>query len=174
MQLYSLETSRKKRLHVVREEVRRKKKVNGKWESTCVVVPHTKTNSDRFVTLLPPALDVLKRLKEKHPNYKSSNYLFTRDGERLRERQLAYVLEKFSEQKGKRTKSTHKMRKTYASRLVACGVPIEHVRQELGHRYMSSTYEYIFNPFTTDETYDLMTQAFSKTPVLNCTQSSEH
>ena len=165
---------KKKRLHVVREEVRRKTKVNGKWESTCVVVPHTKTNSDRFVTLLPPALDVLRRLKEKHPNHKPSDYLFTRAGERLRERQLAYVLEKFSERKGKRTKSTHKMRKTYASRLVACGVPIEHVRKELGHRYMSSTYEYIFNPFTTDETYDLMTQAFSKTPVLNCTQSSEH
>lgn len=163
-----------KRLHIVREETRRKTKVNGKWESTCVVVPHTKTDYDRFVTLLPQAFDVLRRLWEKHPRHKPSDYLFTRDGERLRERQLAYVLEKFSERKGKRTKSTHKMRKTYASRLVACGVPIEHVRQELGHRYLSSTYDYIFNPFTSDETYELMTKAFDKNPVLNCTQSSEH
>lgn len=163
-----------KKLHIVREETRRKTKVNGKWESTCVVVPHTKTDYDRFVTLLPQAFDVLRRLWEKHPRHKPSDYLFTRDGERLRERQLAYVLEKFSERKGKRTKSTHKMRKTYASRLVACGVPIEHVRQELGHRYLSSTYDYIFNPFTSDETYELMTKAFSKNPVLNCTQSSEH
>lgn len=161
------------RIHVISEEVQDKTKVNGKWEATCTVVPHTKSNRDRFVTLIPPALDIIERLMQKYPEHKSTDFLFVRDGERLRERQLAYVLEKYSERKSKPTKSTHKMRKTYASRLVACGVPIEHVRQELGHRYLSSTYDYIFNPFTKDETYKLMAQAFDKNPVLNCTQSSE-
>lgn len=149
-----------KKLHIVREEVRRKTKVNGKWISACVVVPHTKTNTDRFVTLLPKALDVIKRLQEKHPDHKDTDFLFTRNGERLRERQLAYVLEKYSERKGKATKSTHKMRKTYASRLNASGVPLEHIRVELGHRYLTSTMDYIYNPLTNDETYDLMAQAF--------------
>lgn len=149
-----------KKLHIIREEVRRKTKVNGKWISTCVVVPHTKTNTDRFVTLLPKALDLIKRLREKHPDHKDTDFLFTRNGERLRERQLAYVLEKYSERKGKATKSTHKMRKTYASRLNASGVPLEHIRVELGHRYLTSTMDYIYNPLTNDETYDLMAQAF--------------
>lgn len=149
-----------KKLHIIREEVRKKTKVNGKWLSTCVVVPHTKTNTDRFVTLLPKALDVIKRLREKHPDHKDTDFLFTRNGDRLRERQLAYVLEKYSERKGKATKSTHKMRKTYASRLNASGVPLEHIRVELGHRYLTSTMDYIYNPLTNDETYDLMAQAF--------------
>lgn len=149
-----------KKLHVVREEIRKKTKVNGSWISACIVAPHTKTNSDRFVTLLPKAIDIIKRLKDKHPDYKETDFLFTRSNERLRERQLAYVLEKYSERKGKRTKSTHKMRKTYASRLNASGVPIEHIRVELGHRYLTSTMDYIYNPLTDDETYNLMSQAF--------------
>lgn len=150
----------RKKLHIVREEVRRKTKVNDKWVSACVVVPHTKTNTDRFTTLLPKALEVIKRLQDKHPDHKDTDFLFTRNGERLRERQLAYVLEKYSERKGKATKSTHKMRKTYASRLNASGVPLEHIRVELGHRYLTSTMDYIYNPLTNDETYDLMAQAF--------------
>lgn len=148
------------KLHVLREEVRRKTKVNDKWISTCVVVPHTKTNTDRFVTLLPKALDIIRRLEEKHPDHKTTDFLFTRNGERLRERQLAYVLEKYSERKGKATKSTHKMRKTYASRLNAKGVPLEHIRVELGHQYLTSTMDYIYNPLTENETYNLMAQAF--------------
>lgn len=148
------------KLHVLREEVRRKTKVDDKWISACVVVPHTKTNTDRFVTLLPKALDIIRRLEEKHPDHKSTDFLFTRNGERLRERQLAYVLEKYSERKGKATKSTHKMRKTYASRLNAKGVPLEHIRVELGHRYLTSTMDYIYNPLTEKETYKLMAQAF--------------
>lgn len=148
------------KLHVLREEVRRKTKVNDKWISACVVAPHTKTNTDRFVTLLPKALDIIRRLEEKHPDHKSTDFLFTRNGERLRERQLAYVLEKYSERKGKATKSTHKMRKTYASRLNANGVPLEHIRVELGHRYLTSTMGYIYNPLTDEETYKLMAQAF--------------
>ena len=147
------------RLHVVREESQQKVKVNDKWISKSVVVPHTKVYRDRYISLVPKALNVIQRLKEKHPEHKATDYLFTRGGERLRERQLAYVLEKYAERNGKATKSTHKLRKTYASRLNANGVPIEHIRVELGHRYLTSTMDYIYNPLTDDETYKKMADA---------------
>ena len=149
-----------KKLHVINEEVGDKTKVNGKWEEKRIVVPHTKSNRDRFVTLLPKALDIIKRLNDKHPNHKDTDFLFTREGVRLEERQIAYVLERYAEIKGKVIKSTHKLRKTYASRLSARGVPLEHIRVELGHRYLTSTMDYIYNPLTDDETYNLMAQAF--------------
>ncbi|RKI86972.1 site-specific integrase [Parablautia intestinalis] len=68
-------------------------------------------------------------------------------------------LEKFAERQGVRTKSTHKMRKTYASNLNANGVPLDCIREMLGHSNLSTTLEYIYNPLTKKETYDLITKA---------------
>lgn len=82
-----------------------------------------------------------------------------RDGERITSRQIAYVLEKFAERQGVRTKSTHKMRKTYASNLNANGVPLDCIREMLGHSNHSTTLEYIYNPLTEKETYDLISKA---------------
>lgn len=134
------------KLHVIREEVRDKTKVDGVWVSERVVVPHTKTYTDRYITFSPAALKVIKRLEDKYPDHKPTDFLFRRNGERLTERQLAYVLEKFSERQGVRTKSTHKMRKTYASKIFHAGTSLDRVREELGHRYLSSTEGYIYNP----------------------------
>ena len=144
-------------LHIVREEIREKVKVNGKWKAKRIVVNHTKTNTDRYVTLLPKALEIINKIKENR-NYNNESFIFTRNGARLTERQLAYVLEKYSAHYGTQMKSTHKIRKTYASRLYASGVPLEHIRKELGHQNLTTTEKYIFNPFT-EETYELMAQA---------------
>ena len=81
-----------------------------------------------------------------------------RNGERITARQIAYVLEKFAERQGVRTKSTHKMRKTYASNLNANGVPLDCIREMLGHSDLSTTLEYIYNPLTEKETYDLISK----------------
>ncbi|MBP9997003.1 MAG: site-specific integrase, partial [Lachnospiraceae bacterium] len=58
-----------------------------------------------------------------------------------------------------KTKSSHKMRKTYASLLNANGVPIDAIREQLGHSNLSTTYGYIYNPLTEAETYDLIAGA---------------
>lgn len=134
-------------LHVVREEVRNQE--TNQYE----VVEHTKTNRDRFVILIPKAVSILEKIP------KEGKYIFMRDGERITSRQVAYVLEKFAERQGTRTKSTHKMRKTYASNLNASGVPLDCIREMLGHSSLSTTLEYIYNPLTEKETYDLITKA---------------
>ena len=134
-------------LHIVREEVRNQE--TNQYE----VVEHTKTNRDRFVILIPKAVSILEKIP------KQGKYIFMRDGERITSRQIAYVLEKFAERQGVRTKSTHKMRKTYASNLNANGVPLDCIREMLGHSNLSTTIEYIYNPLTEKETYDLISKA---------------
>ena len=69
-------------LHIVREEVRNQ--VTNQYE----VVEHTKTNRDRFVVLVPKAINILQKIGH------TGDYIFMRDGERLTSRQIAYVLEK--------------------------------------------------------------------------------
>lgn len=134
-------------LHIVREEV--KNQETNQYE----VVEHTKTNRDRFVVLVPKAISLLQKIP------KQDEYLFVRDGKRITSRQIAYVLEKYAERQGIATKSTHKMRKTYASNLNANGVPLDCIREMLGHSNLSTTLEYIYNPLTEKETYDLITNA---------------
>lgn len=108
-------------IHVVREEVR------NQVTNKCEVVEHTKTHTDRFV-ILP---DKAKRILEKIP--KENEFIFVRNGERIRARQISYVLEKYAERMGVSVKSTHKMRKTYASILNANQVPLDCIREMLGH-----------------------------------------
>lgn len=110
---------------------------------------HTKTNCDRFVVLVPKAISILEKIP------KQGSYIFMRDGARITARQVAYVLEKYAERQGTKTKSTHKMRKTYASNLNANGVPLDCIREMLGHNSLSTTLEYLYNPLTESETYNL-------------------
>lgn len=134
-------------VHVVREEVRDQE------TNRCFIEEHTKTNRDRYVALVPQARKILEKLPM------NGTYLFERNGERLNSRQIAYVLEKYAERQGVGTKSTHKIRKTYASMLNAYGVPIDAIREQLGHSELSTTLSYIYNPLTEDATYEMITKA---------------
>ena len=134
-------------LHIIREEIRNQEKC------TVDVVEHTKTHSDRFVLLIPKSITILKKIE------KQGEYIFMRDGQRLTSRQIAYVLEKYAERQGVHTKSTHKMRKTYASLLASSGVPLDAIRELLGHSDLQTTLGYIYNPLTDKETADLIAKA---------------
>lgn len=139
--------SEEKHLHIVREEVR------DQTTNVYEVVDHTKTNTDRFVILVPKAEAILEKLPQ------DDEYIFTRDGLRLTSRQINYVLEKYAQRNDRIIKSSHKMRKTYASMLNAKGVPIDAIREQLGHSNLSTTYGNIYNPLTEKETYDLIIEA---------------
>lgn len=134
-------------IHIVREEIRNQE------TNLCDVVEHTKTNRDRYVPLVPKAISILEKIP------KQGSYIFMRDSERITARQIAYVLEKYAERQEIATKSTHKMRKTYASILNAGGVPLDCIRELLGHSNLTTTLGYIYNPLTESETYDLISKA---------------
>ncbi len=134
-------------IHIVRDEIRNQE--TNRYD----VVEHTKTNRDRYVILVPKAISILEKIP------KQGSYIFMRDGERITARQIAYVLEKYAERQGVATKSTHKMRKTYASNLNANGVPLDCIREMLGHSSLTTTLGYVYNPLTESETYNLITKA---------------
>uniref|UniRef100_UPI00405738BC tyrosine-type recombinase/integrase n=1 Tax=Acetatifactor sp. TaxID=1872090 RepID=UPI00405738BC len=134
-------------LHITCEEIRDQE------TNTYYVVEHTKTYNDRFVVVVPKAKEILSQID------RQGEYIFMRDGERLTSRQVAYVLEKYAERQGVQTKSTHKMRKTYASNLSRKGVPLDSIRELLGHNNLSTTLGYIYNPLTETETFNLIVNA---------------
>ncbi|MCR4598403.1 MAG: site-specific integrase [Acetatifactor sp.] len=134
-------------LHIVREEIR------DQLTNEVMVADHTKTNCDRYVALVPKAIALLQRIP------RDDEYIFVRNGERIRARQIVYVLEKYAERKGIAPKRSHKIRKTYASNLDAKGVPLDCIREQLGHSNLSTTLGYIYNPLTEKETYELMSKA---------------
>ena len=134
-------------LHIVREEVREHEK------NIRYVANHTKTHLDRFVAIPPKAIELLKKIP------RQGEYIFTRNGERITCSQIAYVLQKYAERQGVRTKSSHKIRKTYASLLASNGVPLDAIRELLGHTDLATTLGYIYNPLPEKDTYELISKA---------------
>ena len=45
------------------------------------------------------------------------------------------------------------------ARLNANGVPLDAIREQLGHANLSTTLSYIYNPLTESETYSLISRA---------------
>ncbi len=58
-------------------------------------------------------------------------------------------------------KPDDKLRKTYASRLNAAGLPLDQIRACLGHSNTTTTLGYIYNPLTPEESLNIMEKAFS-------------
>lgn len=95
-------------VHVVREEIR------NQMTNEVSVEEHTKTHTDRHVIIVPKAKEILQELRKR---FGETEYIFTRNGAHVTARQVAYILEKYAERKNIPVKSTHKIRKTYASNL---------------------------------------------------------
>ncbi|MDD6332031.1 MAG: site-specific integrase [Clostridium sp.] len=136
-------------LHITREQILNK--ATRKYE----IVPHTKTYSDRYVIIPQQAIEIFDRIPRDY------EYIFTRKGEVLTTRQIAYILEKYAKGTDNQVKSSHKIRKTYASTLSIKGVPIDTIRQQLGHNNLSTTLTYIYDSLDKDETISLINSAFN-------------
>lgn len=134
-------------LHIVREEIR------DQTDNSYSVVEHTKTNRDRFVVVVPKSIEILEQIE------RTGDYVFMTDGERITSIRIATILRKYARYEGADLKSSHKIRKTYASNLNANGVPLDCIREMLGHSSLSTTLGYIYNPLTESQTYDLIAKA---------------
>ena len=87
------------------------------------------------------------------------DFIFIRDGKRITSRQVNYALEKACKKLWISVKRSHKIRKTVASRLNAGNVPLDSIREFLGHSNLNTTLGYIYNPLSEKETYTLMSEA---------------
>lgn len=147
-------------LHIRNEEVKESIRIGDKWQDVYKVVEHTKTHTDRILPLIPDAIKILNDMRLNRPSGSSDDdFIFVRDGERITSRQINYVLEKACTKLGIPVKRSHKIRKTVASRLSAGNVPLDSIREMLGHSNLSTTLGYIYNPLSEKETYVLISKA---------------
>ena len=130
---------------------------NYDWE----IVEHTKTYNHRFIPLIPKAKDILlKIINERGKGIDNNNFLFMRNGSYLNKEQVNQSLWRVCEACGVEKKSSHKIRKTFASKLNANGVPIDEIRVLLGHTNTMTTLGYIYNPLPKDRTLQMIEDSF--------------
>lgn len=149
-------------LAVEREEVcirtiQSDKSVNYEWK----IEDHTKTYTSRYIPLIPKAIDILEKIISKHRQERTkSDYIFTRNDNHLNTNNVSNALRWACKKAGISNKSTHKIRKTFASKLDASGVPTDEIRTLLGHTDAQTTLGYIYNPLPKDETLAMIKNAF--------------
>lgn len=149
-------------LSVEREEVhiraiQKDGSVNYSWE----VEDHTKTYTSRYVPLIPKAVNILESLITDHDNQNNKcEYLFSRDGKHLNTNNVSNALRWACKKANIPNKSTHKIRKTFASKLDANGVPTDEIRSLLGHTDAQTTLGYIYNPLPKEETLKMIKNSF--------------
>ena len=106
-------------------------------------VKHDISSGYRTIPLTEKAQKLLKEIEKLSPN---SEYLFTQtSGERMTSRSFNYWLEKYCKDTGVTFKSSHCIRRTFASRLFAAGMPLAEISVYLGHQDIETTKGYIYN-----------------------------
>ena len=89
------------------------------------------------------AKKILEEVKKLSPE---SEYLFTQaNGERMTSRSFNYWLEKYCRDAGITFKSSHGIRRTFASRLYAEAIPLEKISVYMGHEDTDTMKGYIYN-----------------------------
>ena len=111
---------------------------DGTWRSSYRIEPHTKTHQDRYITLVPKALGILRTLPH------TGEFLFMRGTERVTSRQVNYILETYASETGCKTRRSHSLRRTFASRCASAGMELETLRKDLGHSSLTTTLGYIY------------------------------
>lgn len=148
-----------KDLHICREEIKKSIREQNKWKDVYEVVDHTKTHNDRIIPLVKSAISLLNQLRLTSEKVDDEDYIFIRNGKRLTSRQITYALEKACKKNNLPVKRTHKIRKTVASTLNSGHVPMDAIREFLGHSSLETTMGYIYNPLSEKETYSLISKA---------------
>lgn len=125
---------------------------------------HTKTYSSRYIPILEQPYNLLENIISKRMskgiNNHENSFLFMKDDTPLTTRQIDHALMYACKKAGVANKTSHKIRKTFASKLNAGGVPLDEIRDLLGHVDSQTTIGYLFNPLPKDETLNIIQNSF--------------
>lgn len=135
-------------VNVHRTEIVYKDKRLGK--RVTVVKEYPKTDAgDRKVIIPDEAWNIMRMIISRNP---TGEYLFMRNGKRITERMFNYYLKAACKNVGIAPRSTHKVRKTYGSKLLQNNVDSAIVLKQIGHKNISTTHGYYHYDITTDGT----------------------
>lgn len=134
------------KLHIQRQEVKYKKG-NGKYAHE--VVEYTKSDAgDRIITLPDSALDTIKRIREINP---SGEYLMMVGYRRVITNNFNWYIYKACDQLGIPKRSMHKIRKTYGTMLIDCGIEDSTIMNQMGHSDITTTRKYYYYSHKDDD-----------------------
>ncbi len=112
----------------------------GKRVSKVKEFPKTE-NSVRKIILPKKAQDIINRLKLQ---VGSHEYLFCENGKRITSKMINYHLHKVCEKVGIPPRSTHKIRRSYGSKLLMAQVDDTLVQGQMGHGDVATTQKYYY------------------------------
>lgn len=160
-------------IHICRME---SKEYNSDGDLRVTVVEHTKkksTDGDRFLPIGDYEKVIFEKIREisKQYNFKEQEYIFCDENGRTKIRAIDNLIRKLCGKCGIEEKSSHDIRRTVASELNAQGVNVEMIRVYLGHSDIKTTFGYIYNNRSKQETNNLLLNSLSQMNGLAWTQS---
>lgn len=135
------------RLHIERTEVRYEDETG---KSIFEVSDHAKTDAgNRTLILSKAAIEVLKEIRLKNP---FGEYMFMKDGKRMLSQVYARRILQICDKLGIKRRSMHKIRKTFATKMINAGVDERIIISQMGHTDIACTKNYyLFNNKTEEE-----------------------
>ena len=113
----------------------------------------------RDVILTDYALKTIKQIRTLNP---FGDYMFMKNGARCKGKAFTDKLKRICHNLGIPERSLHKVRKTYATKLLNAGVNEKLIAKQLGHRSISTTKGYYyFNNQDIDDAKKIISNAIS-------------
>ncbi len=125
------------------------------------IANHTKKKShygDRYLPLGEYELSLIAKVKEINAicGYEEQDFLFVDAKGRTKIREIDNRIRKLCKKAGIEVKSAHDIRRTVASEMFSNGVSVEIIRDFLGHSDIKTTWGYIFDNNSKEDTYNLI------------------
>ena len=141
----------------------------------CKVVNYTKRKSpygDRFLPLGDYEISIFNTVKAINMKYgyKDGNFVFCDEKGRTTIREIDNRIRKMCNKAKIEVKSAHDIRRTVASEMFNNGIPVEIIRNYLGHSDIKTTYGYILDNQSKEETNQKILEALNKMSGLKRTQ----
>lgn len=141
----------------------------------CKVVNYTKRKSpygDRFLPLGDYEISIFNTVKAINMKYgyKDGDFVFCDEKGRTTIREIDNRIRKMCNKAKIEVKSAHDIRRTVASEMFNNGIPVEIIRNYLGHSDIKTTYGYILDNQSKEETNQKILEALNKMSGLKRTQ----
>ena len=147
--------------YIHKMEIVEEEKVDGKYirkgYKIVEYVKHDISSGYRTIPLTDKAQKILEEVKKLS---EGQEYLFTQsNGDRMTSRSFNYWLAKYCRDAGISFKSSHCIRRTFASRLFAAGMPLAEISVYMGHEDIETTKGYIYNYHEVEQNRSYMNRA---------------
>ena len=142
-----------------------------------LIAEYTKKKSpygDRFLPYGDYERALFEKVKEinERCGYEHQGFIFCDENGRTNIRSIDNLIRKVCEHAGVEVKSAHDIRRTVASEMFNSGIPVEIIRNYLGHSDIKTTFSYILDNNGKQKTNNMILQALSKMNGLKGTQVS--